>query len=194
MKFLLLTVLAGFVLSNPAIAGNTEKQNTEAEKKIDKQREDKKRKEKKERWKRKPRKFNRELPAQWQILRNISSEERTHLRQLYVTDPKTFRQELAKIVKRIRQKKQKTNKKIQELVRRYKNTQNAEKKKEILKQLREVIRKIFFSKMKDNKKRLESLEKHVRKLRQQYDFRQKNAEKIIQTRLDALTTNANFDW
>lgn len=186
MKFLLFAVLTGFVLVNPAIAENT-----------DERHEDKERQERKERRKRNPRKFKQELPKQWQILRSISGEERKRLRQLYAADPKAFRQELAKIVKRIRQKDQKASKdtkKAQQLVRQYKNTQDSKKKEEILKELREVTRKIFLTKMKHNKKRLESLEKQVKKLRREYDFRKKNAEKIIQARLDTLTTKANFNW
>jgi restriction endonuclease S subunit len=49
-------------------------------------------------------------------------------------------------------------------------------------------------KMERNRKRLESLEKHVKKLRKEYDFRRKNADKIIQSRVGHLTGETNFDW
>ena len=71
---------------------------------------------------------------------------------------------------------------------------DTETKKEAMEQLRKVIQKIFLEKMQKNKKRLESLEKHVKKVRQDYEFRQKNTDKIIQRRLDTLTNDTKFDW
>jgi hypothetical protein len=185
MKYMLIAILIGFTSINSVIA--EVQQNQKAEEKINKEKIDKKKA-------RKKRKSMNKLPAQWHILNSISSAERNRLRQLYATNPKAFKQELAKIVKRIKQQKQKLNEKTRLLVQQYKNTKDAKKKKEILNQLRQITRKIFYSKMQHNKKRLEVLEKQVKILRQQYEFRQKNADKIIQARLDTLTESTNFDW
>ncbi|MDD5727446.1 MAG: hypothetical protein PHV59_02675 [Victivallales bacterium] len=136
----------------------------------------------------------RKLPDQWRILPDISPDERQRLRQLYQTDPETFKQELAKIVRRLKQEKRESDRNIQQLVSQYKRARDTSEKKALLKQLQQLISSIFYTKMQHNKQRLETLEKQVRKLREQYEFRQKNAEKIIQARLDYLTGDANFEW
>ena len=176
MKYLLMTVLAGFFVINPLIAENSDT--------------DKKEKQKR----REGRKFGKRAKNPWKMLQSISSEERKRLRQLHATNPTAFKTEVAKIVKRIKQEKQELNKKIQSLVRQYKTAEDDKTKKETLEQLRKLTQKLFLAKMEKNKKRLESLEKHVKKLRQQYDFRQKNADKIIQSRLKTLTSDTKFDW
>jgi len=180
MKYLLMAVLAGFIVINPAIAEERPKEETREKQGGGRDRNN--------------RKFNKKPQNPWKILQNISSEERERLSKLHATNPEAFRKEIAKIVKRIRAEKQELNKKIQGLVQQYKNAEDAGKKKEALEQLRKIASKIFSAKMEKNKKRLESLEKHVKKLRQQYDFRQKNADKIIQSRLDTLTSDTKFEW
>ena len=140
------------------------------------------------------RKSNRKSPGTWRILQSISKEEAEHLRKLHATNLEAWKNEVAKITKRIRQEKQKANKKTQDLVRQYKSAKDEASKKEALEQLRKITQKAFQEKMKKNKTRLESLEKQVKKLRQQYEFRQKNAGKIIQSRLNTLTKDKKFNW
>ena len=178
MKYLLMAVLAGLFLISPAFA----------------EEESEERGRRKERNARTGRKFNRKPPSEWRILQSISKEEAERLRKLHATNPEAFKDEVAKIIKRIRREKQELNKKTQDLVRQYKSAKNEEAKKEALEQLRKITQKVFLAKMQKNKKRLVSLEKQVKKLRQQYEFRQKNADKIIQSRLDSLTKDKNFDW
>jgi len=202
MKYLLTVVLAGLFLISPAFAEKDDDERherREREERDDDDRDNDEIEEKRERRKRRERekggkRYERRERNQWKILQNISAEERERLRQLHATNPEAFKKEIAKIVKRIRSEKQKLNKKIQSLVSQYKNAENSETKKEALEQLRKITRNIFLEKMQKNKKRLVSLEKHVKKLRQQYDFRQKNADKIIQSRLDTLTNDTKFDW
>jgi uncharacterized phage infection (PIP) family protein YhgE len=182
MKILVLTLLSILVIGSSATAQEkVENKETQQKKEVEKRKERKKRKAK-------------PVPGSWHMLKNISEEERNRLRTLYETDPKTFRQELAKIIKRLRAEKDSLNQKVKELVKQYKTSKDPKKKKAALKELREITSKIFYTKMEHNKKRLESLEKQVKNLRSQYDFRQKNADKIIQARLDALLGNTNFEW
>jgi len=130
----------------------------------------------------------------WGIMKSIPGEERERLRKLHATDPDAFQKEIAKIVERVKATRQEKQKQIRSLVSQYKNAKDDKTKKEAMEQLRKVIQKIFLSKMQENKKRLESLEKHVKKVREAYEFRQKNADKIIQSRLDTLTRDTNFNW
>ncbi len=180
MKHFLIALFAGLFVINPTLAeqNNNDRTYIKSERKQD----------------HKKRKYQEKAPGQWRILQNISAKERERLRQLHAADPESFKKEVAKIVKRIKEDKQKLDKKIQELVNQYKTSKDTEKKKEVLDQLHQITRKIFLEKMQKNKKRLESLEKHVKKLRQQYEFRQKNADKIIQSRINALTKDTNLDW
>ena len=200
MKYLLIAAFIGLFIVSPAFA---EKDDNDDDKKErgeihnrDDERENNEREKKRGSRKVRQRHDKREKQerAQWKILQNISVEERKRLRQLHATNPAAFREEIAKIVKRIRAEKKELNKKIQSLVSQYKNSKDDKTKKEAIAQLRQITRKIFLEKMQKNKKRLESLEKHVKKLRQQYNFRQKNADKIIQSRLDTLTNDTRFDW
>jgi hypothetical protein len=183
MKYLLTAVLAGLFLVNPAFA--------EEEKESGERRGRRERRERKGNTHEKREKRER---SQWKILQNISAEERARLQQLHATNPEAFRKEIATIVTRIKQGKQELDKKVKSLVAKYKTSKDAETKKEAMEQLRKITQKAFLEKMQKNKKRLESLEKHVKKLRQQYEFRQKNADKIIKSRLNSLTNDSKFDW
>ncbi len=184
MKYLMLAVLTGLFIINPLFAENDDERNEKQEKQERK-------------IGRKNRKINKKPSDEWEILKSISRNERERLRKLHATDPDAFQKEIAKIVERVkgtRQEKQKQNQKIRSLVSQYKNAKDDKTKKEAMEQLRKVIQKIFLSKMQENKKRLESLEKHVKKFREAYEFRQKNADKIIQSRLDTLTRDTTFNW
>ncbi len=184
MKYFILAVTTGLIISNPVFAQNDDGSN-------ERQEDQERRERKADRENRKP---NRKL---WGILRNISDEERERLRKLHKTNPEAFKAEIAKIVKRIkaeRQEKQKQNQQIKQLVKQYKNSKDDKTRQEAMDKLRVIIQKIFVTKMRENKKRLESLEKHVKKVRASYEFRQKNADKIIQARLDTLTQDTNFNW
>ena len=180
MKYLTVAVFTGFLILNPVFA-----QNDDASKDQEKQGK-------------KTDRINRKANQKpWGILRNISAEERERLRKLHATNPEKFRKEITKIVSRAkaeRQEKQKQNQQIKQLVSQYKNAKDDKTRQEVMEQLRKIISKIFVAKMRENKKRLESLEKHVQKIRKDYEFRQKNADKIIQARLDTLTQDTNFDW
>jgi hypothetical protein len=207
MKYLLMAVLAGLFVISPAFAERDDDERDsksderyEKRERDDDERSDDERAERRERKKEMGRHEKRER-SQWEILKHISAAERKRLRKLHATNPEAWREEVAKIVKRIRTEnkkiraeKQELNKKIQGLVRQYRSSEDAEKKKKAMEQLQKITRKVFLAKMEKNKKRLESLEKHVKKLRQQYDFRHKNADKIIQSRLDTLTNDTKFDW
>lgn len=194
MRYLLMAVLAGLFVISPAFA---ERDNDERhEKRGRREKGDNDRNE---------RKYNKRKKALWGIMKQISAEERKRLRQLHASNPDEWRKEVAKVVKRIRQEKQESdkknrqekqelNKKIRGLVNQYKNAKDDKTKKRAMDKLRQITRKIFLAKMQKNKKRLESLEKHVKKLRQQYNFRQKNADKIIQSRLNTLTSDTKFNW
>jgi uncharacterized protein YjgD (DUF1641 family) len=181
MKYLILAVFAGLFIVNPVFAENNAVRDEKQGSKTD----------------RKNRKIDQKTSDKWQILKSISTNERERLRKLHATDPEAFKKEIAKIVERVkaaRQEKQNQNQKIRNLVSLYKNAKDDKTKKEAMEQLRKVIQKIFLSKMQENKKRLESLEKRVQKVREAYEFRQKNADKIIQSRLDTLTLDTNFNW
>ena len=80
MKYLLMTVLAGLFVISPAFAERDDDEKEE-------------RREKRER-------------SQWKILQSISAAERKRLRPLHAANPETWREEVAKIVKRIRAEKQ----------------------------------------------------------------------------------------
>lgn len=183
MKYLLMAVLAGLFFINPAFAEREINDDKRGERR-ERENDDNERGERRER-------------NQWKILKNISAAERKKLRKLHSENPAVFRKEIAKIVKRVREqreKKEQLNQKIKKLAIQYKKAKDEETKKEAMEQLRKITKKTFMGKMQKNKKRLESLEKHVKKLRQQYEFRQKNADKIIQSRLNSLTEDKNFDW
>lgn len=207
MKYLLAAVLAGLFVISPAFAerdNNERGQKRERHERDDDDRDNDERVERRgrdddrdndEREERRTRKkYDKRDRNQWKILQSISAEERERLRKLHATNPAAWKEEVAKIVKRIRAEKQKLNKTIKSLVSQYKNAKDDKTKKEAMAQLRKITRDIFLEKMQKNKKRLESLEKHVKKLRQQYEFRQKNADKIIQSRLNTLTNDTKFDW
>jgi len=197
MKYLLLAVLAGFFIINPAIADEDDSSDNSSIRK--------RRNRDSEQGERKNRRFGRKSPGQWEILKHISKEEAARLRKLHASDPTAWKVEVKKVVERIKAEKKEQNKKnktarkkqgqeIKKLVSQYKTAKDADTKKEYLEQLHKLTKKVFSEKMKINKQRLESLEKRVKSLRKQYEFRKKNADKIIQSRVNTLTNDTKFDW
>lgn len=189
MKYIIIAVFTGFLIINPAFTQNdsvNSEDQTKQARKAD----------------RKKRRINQNP---WELLKYISADERERLRKLHATNPKAFPEEVTKVLQRAKEERlekeklkqkerQRQNQQIKQLVNQYKNAKDDKAQKEAMDKLRTIIRKIFITKMQENKERLESLEKQVKKVRASYEFRQKNADKIIQARLDTLTQDTNFEW
>ena len=180
MKNLLVAVLAGLFIISPAIAEESS--------------ESGERHQRRERRERKGRKSGKKSPEQWKILQEISKEESERLRKLHATDLAAWKKEVATIVKRIKAERKAQEQQIKKLAAQYKSAKDDTTKKEALEQLHKLTQAIFLKKMQKNKMRLESLEKHVKSLRKQYEFRKKNADKIIKSRVNSLTQERKFDW
>lgn len=178
MKYLLLSVLAALFIAVPVMAGDEKP----ALKRPGPEEEYNRLKEKKK------------LVEQWGILSEIPEEDRNRLRKLYDSDQKAFQKEVARIVAQIQEKEKELDRKVKALAEKYKAAKDPDKKQEAYEELRQLTRKIFMDKMEKNRKRLEFLETRVKAVRRQYEFRKKNADKIIQARLDALLSDMDFDW
>jgi hypothetical protein len=128
------------------------------------------------------------------VIAKLPKAEQEKLKKLYKENPKEYSNEIRKVLAREKMRHYAKNDKIKELLKKYQNAKNADEKEKYLNQITEHTKKIFYDRMKQNQKRLIILEKKVRMLRKHYEFRKKNADKIIKSRVDYLTRNPKLDW
>lgn len=127
------------------------------------------------------------------IMSELSKEETIKLRELQKRDPSAFRQEIMKIIKKYKQTHFKRDTELHNFIRSY-NAASAEEKVEIKKKITEIVRQQFNKKMELNRKSYERAKKKLQELEAKLLEREKNAELIIQNRVESLTRNPALNW
>ena len=89
----------------------------------------------------------------------------------------------------------KLDKKIWELMKKYKHAESDEARDKIKAELKQVLSRLFDLKQAQHKAEIEELEKEVAKLKEIYKHHKENKEQIIEERLKELTGKKKpFDW
>ena len=119
------------------------------------------------------------------IMTDMSSQERARLSELQQSDPKAFRKEIGKIVKKYRVENSKKDPELKKLIKAY-NSASDEEKEEIKKQITDSVSKHFNKKMDANRKNYKKAAKRLEDLKRKLNEREQNAALIIEARVKQL--------
>jgi len=133
-------------------------------------------------------------PSFKQYLDSISPSEKARLKELYQQDPDKFREEISARVIEFKKQENSQQQAINAVADKYRKAQTAEEKQKYLNQLKELSRKEFNRNLEKSKNQLENLEKRVNTLRQTYENRKKNADKIVNDQIEYLTRDPSLNW
>lgn len=134
------------------------------------------------------------FPGLRELMESLPAEERQRLRELHKTDRTAFREELKKIFQKARHESQKEHDELRSLLSDFRDAEFSERKAELKAKLRAITEKQFNQKMASNKKHLEELEKKLETLKRQFEERKKQADDIINARVEELTRDPNLNW
>ncbi len=119
---------------------------------------------------------------------------RSELRELQRTDPEEFEKKMAKLVKQYNAEKTARDSKLNELVKTYQTSSDKADKDKAYAEIRKMTEEEFERNLKEQKRQLEFLENRLKAERERYETRSKNAQAIIQARLDELTQPSELRW
>lgn len=129
------------------------------------------------------------------FLSQLPEAERKKLENLYRVDHKKFQREIrARIAAWKKESALKENKESYKLRWQYLNTRDAKKKKLIKEKLTSLTKKQFYSRLKDNQRRIKIMERKLGELKKKCEYREKNAKKIIEERVDYLISDPVLRW
>ena len=127
------------------------------------------------------------------IMSELSKKETLKLRELQKSDPAAFKQEIVKIIRKYKQAHSRRDSELHTLIKAYKSASD-EERIEIKKKITAIVRQQFNQKMELNRKNYERASKKLEELKAKLIEREKNAELIIQNRVDMLTRNPALNW
>jgi 2-oxoglutarate dehydrogenase complex dehydrogenase (E1) component-like enzyme len=116
------------------------------------------------------------------------------MRELYNNDPEKFRSIVKEKVNEFRKQEQLNSPSTIETVNKLKNAKNNDERKLYQAQIHEQTKKEFYERQEQSRIHLEDLEKKVKALRQIYEMRKNNADKIINDRVESISQDQSLDW
>ena len=122
----------------------------------------------------------------WRAFAELSDKERKEMMTLQRNDPEKFREIMMKKVETLLQTEQKERALLKTLAEKYKAAADEQEKKAVTDQISSLLRKWFAKRLHNNRRQLEAMKKQTRKLEQELNRREKNADKIIEFQLQAV--------
>lgn len=121
------------------------------------------------------------------VMSKLTDEEKEKLKDLQKKDQVAYQKELQTLAKKYKLRYSPISKEILDLLAQLKKTEDAEKKKEILENLSEVVRKEFNEQMEANRQNYEKAAKRLEDLKKKMEEKEAKADKIISQRVKILT-------
>lgn len=135
-----------------------------------------------------------EYPPFKKFFQSLSPEEKKKMYELYKNDPEKFRKEIREKVIDYRKQERDGSPAINETLTKMKKAQTPDEKIKYQTQLKEQTAKEFYARQEQSRANLEDLEKRVKALRQVYEMRKNNADKIISERVENLSQDQELNW
>lgn len=133
-------------------------------------------------------------PPVKKFFQSLSPEDKKKMYELYKNDPEKFRKEIREKVIEYRKQERDGSPAINETLTKMKKAQTPDEKNKYQTQLKEQTAKEFYARQDQSRANLEDLEKRVKALRQVYEMRKNNADKIINDRVENLSQDQELDW
>jgi len=128
-------------------------------------------------------------------LRRENPEKFEKLMRLRREKPEEFQRQIAQLIRqRGRCHLSPQEQKSLELSRKYMQTKSAEEKNKIMAELRKAVEAAFDARIADRLRRVERMEKELRRIRRQIEERKANRDKICEARIQELTRDPKYRW
>ena len=127
------------------------------------------------------------------LLAQLSDDERANLKRLQREDPKAFRDELKKIVRRHHRETDEEQKQLRDLAKQVKAAKGEERKK-LLQKLTKLVEKIFDRRMKANWKSYENAAKRLEELKSTLKKREQHRNEIVAGKVESLLRDPALKW
>ncbi len=124
---------------------------------------------------------------------SLSEEEQEKLKGLKKSNPEEFRKEINKIADKLRSEHKTQKAKRNELKKQYLEA-NSEEKAKIKEELRKEYKILFDEKMKKNREKYDRAKEKMEEYKQQLEERERNADKIIELKLEEELKNPSLRW
>jgi len=115
------------------------------------------------------------------------------LKGLKKSNPEEFRKEINKIADKLRSEHKTQKAKRNELKKQYLEA-NSEEKAKIKEELRKEYKILFDEKMKKNREKYDRAKEKMEEYKQQLEERERNADKIIELKLEEELKNPSLRW
>lgn len=125
---------------------------------------------------------------------SLSEKERKELRELQESKPEEAKKVMAERLEKYNQEVRKREKYLQDQIRVYQTSQAKEERDKAYAEIKRITVEDFERNMKEHKHLVEFLEKRSKSERERYDGRMKNADAIIQARIEELTKPTELRW
>ncbi len=136
---------------------------------------------------------NRHAPLARPPLPRLSDNERAELKRLQQEDPKAFREEIKKLVRRHQRETDKEQKQLRELANKAKMAKGDERKK-LVQKLKKLVASVFDRRMKDNWKRYKNAAKRLQELKSALKKREQHRDDIVAGKVDSLLKDPALKW
>ncbi|MHB9138415.1 MAG: hypothetical protein ACYC4Q_03315 [Victivallaceae bacterium] len=127
-------------------------------------------------------------------LDTIPADEKKKLIELYQQDPEKFRKEIGSKIYDLKKQDNNHQKIFGGIVEKYNAAQTPEEKLKYRNMLKEASKKEFTRNLERSKTELDNLEKRLNTLRQTYENRKNNADKIVDDQVEYLTRDPSLHW
>jgi hypothetical protein len=130
---------------------------------------------------------NRRIPTLEMLSGQLPAEEIEELHRLQREDPQAFRQKFHDLVRRFRQERGESQKKMRELQKAYQKAPDDEARNAIRTEIATAVKAEFEEQMKCAQQRLEQSRTRLAEIEKKFADQETNAERIIAERVQALT-------
>jgi len=127
-------------------------------------------------------------------LDTLPADEKKRLMELYQQDPEKLRKELGSKIYDLKKQDNSHQKIFGGLLEKYNAAQTPEEKQKYRNMLKEASKKEFNRNLERSKTELDNLEKRLSTLRQTYENRKNNADKIVDDQVEYLTRDPSLHW
>lgn len=127
-------------------------------------------------------------------LDTLPADEKKRLMELYQQDPDKLRKEIGSKIYDLKKQDNSHQKIFGGLVEKYNAAQTPAEKQKYRDMLKEASKKEFSRNLERSKTELDTLEKRLNTLRQTYENRKNNADKIVDDQVEYLTRDPSLHW
>ena len=126
----------------------------------------------------------RNAALSWRAFSKLTPEERKELMKLQRTQPDEFRKKLKELADKALAEEKAKREALRKIVNEYRNTQNAERKKELAKESEKTMRQDYMTRLQEHRRHLEEMKQRAAKMEAELNRREQKAEDAIKARLN----------